>query len=203
MREMSSPWLEALPWRTARMTLRPLCAEDRAEFVRVYEVSRTLFEPWLPASSFEKPLDQLFDAQLTRRVRGTQEGTQCRLVGVLDDQRIAGFFNLSEIVRGAFQNAYASWSVSADVAGTGLGTEGAQALLALAFLPQPRGLGLHRVQANIIPSNRASIQIAEKAGFRYEGLAKAYLKINGQWQDHAMYAKIAEEHAEHKVGDAP
>jgi len=199
MSEEISPWLEALPWRKERLTLRPLCKADRAEFVRVYEVSRTLFEPWLPASSFEKPLDQLFEAQLARCVRGAQEGTQCRLVGILDDQRIAGFFNLSEIVRGAFLNAYASWSVSADVAGTGLGTEGARALLDLAFLPQPHGLGLHRVQANIIPSNRASIRIAEKAGFRYEGLAKAYLKINGQWQDHAMYARIAEEHNQGEV----
>jgi len=200
MSEKISPWMEALPWRAARLTLRPLCADDRAEFVRVYQVSRTLFEPWLPASSFEQPLEQLFEAQLARCVRGAQEGTQCRLVGVLDDQRIAGFFNLSEIVRGAFQNAYASWSVSADVVGTGLGTEGARVLLDLAFLPRPHGLGLHRVQANIIPGNRASIRIAEKAGFRYEGLAKAYLKINGQWQDHAMYAKIAEEH---NAGDAP
>src|SRR4051812_17711827 len=119
--------LKALPWQTSRLILRPLCEEDRAEFVRVYQVSRTLFEPWLPASTFEQPLDQLFEAQLTRCVRGAQEGTQCRLVGVLDDQRIAGFFNLSEIVQGAFQNAYASWSVSADVARTGLGTEGARA----------------------------------------------------------------------------
>ena len=93
-----------------------------------------------------------------------------------------------------FQNAYASWSVSADVAGSGLGTEGAQALLDLAFLPHPEGLGLHRVQANIIPANHASIRIAEKTGFRYEGLAKRYLKIGGHWQDHAMYAKLSDEH---------
>jgi ribosomal-protein-alanine N-acetyltransferase len=176
------------------MVLRPLCAGDRAEFVRVYVVSRTLFEPWLPTTSYAQPLDRLFDQQLARCMNGARDGTQCRLVGVLDNQRIAGFFNLSEIVWGAFQNAYASWSVSADVAGQGLGTEGAQALLDIAFLPQPQGLGLHRVQANIIPNNQASIRIAEKAGFRCEGLAKGYLQIGGHWQDHAMYAKIAEEH---------
>ena len=185
----------SLRWRTPRMILRPLCAEDRAEFARVYQVSRSMFEPWVPATFLDQPLDQLFDQQLDRCIEGARAGTQCRLVGALDDNRIAGFFNLSEIVRGVFQNAYASWSVSADAVGVGLGAEGAQALLDIAFLPQSQGLGLHRVQANIIPGNHASIRIVEKTGFRYEGLAKRYLKINGQWQDHAMYAKLADEHA--------
>jgi ribosomal-protein-alanine N-acetyltransferase len=183
-----------LPWPTARMILRPLCEKDRVEVVRVYEISRTLFAPWMPIAFQEEPPDRLFDRQLERCLVGLRDGTQYRLVGVMDDNRIAGFFSLSEIVRGVFQNAYASWSVSADRVGRGLGTEGAQALLDLAFLPQPRGLGLHRVQANVIPDNHASIRIVEKTGFRYEGLAKGYLKIAGQWQDHAMYAKLVDEH---------
>lgn len=184
----------SLRWQTPRMILRPLCAEDRVEFVRVYRVSKSMFEPWVPAAFLDQPLDQLFNQQLDRCIEGAHTGTQCRLVGVLDDNRIAGFFNLSEIVRGVFQNAYASWSISADVVGVGLGTEGAQALLNIAFLPRSQGLGLHRVQANIIPGNHASIRIVEKTGFRYEGLAKHYLEIGGQWQDHAMYAKLADEH---------
>jgi [ribosomal protein S5]-alanine N-acetyltransferase len=189
-----SPSELCLSWKTPRMILRPFSEQDRAEFVRVYAISRTLFEPWMPATLWDQPLDQLFDRQLERCLAGLREGNQVKLVGLGDDHRIAGFFSLSEIVRGVFQNAYASWSVSADQAGTGLGTEGVQALLDFAFSPAPQGLGLHRVQANVIPGNRASIRVAEKVGFRYEGMAKGYLKIAGQWQDHAMYAKLADEH---------
>jgi [ribosomal protein S5]-alanine N-acetyltransferase len=197
MKEDANAGLLCLPWSTSRMILRPLCEEDRAEFVRVVQTSRTLWEPWFPSAFLSQPPDQMFDQHLERCRTGIQKDTQYRLVGVLDDNRIAGFFNLSEIVRGVFQNAYASWSVSADSVGQGLGTEGAQALLDLAFLPQPQGIGLHRVQANVIPTNRASLRIVEKVGFRYEGMAKGYLKIAGQWQDHAMYAKIADEHPNH------
>lgn len=194
MRDNASGEGLRLPWPTPRMILRPLCAEDRAEFVRVYQISRTLWEPWSPAAFLDHSPAQLFDRQLERSLTGIQNDTHYRLVGVLEDHSIAGFFSLSEVVRGVFQNAYASWSVSADRAGQGLGTEGAQALLDFAFLPPPQGLGLHRVQANVIPTNRASLRVVEKTGFRYEGLAKGYLQIAGQWQDHAMYAKLADEH---------
>ena len=76
----------------------------------------------------------------------------------------------------------------------GLATEGVIAMLDLAFAPEPAGLGLHRVQANIIPHNAPSLRVAEKAGFRREGLALAYLNIAGEWRDHLMFAKLADEH---------
>jgi ribosomal-protein-alanine N-acetyltransferase len=126
--------------------------------------------------------------------RGWASGTQCRLVGCLPDGRLAGFFSLSEIVGGVFQNAYAGWRVSADVAGRGLGTEGVLALLDMAFASRPAGLALHRVQANIIPTNAPSLRVAEKCGLRQEGYAMRYLKIAGRWQDHVMFARTAEEH---------
>jgi ribosomal-protein-alanine N-acetyltransferase len=44
--------------------------------------------------------------------------------------------------------------------------------------------GLHRIEANIMPRNAASLRVVEKAGFHREGLAKKYLKINGVWEDH-------------------
>ena len=180
--------------RTPRMLLRPLCTDDRAEFVRVHEVSRALFEPWFPARPANETLDDFFTPQLDQTRDGLRDGTQYRFVGLLNDARIAGFFNLFQIARGAAQYATCSWSVNAEVGRQGLCTEGVTALLDFAFAPSPTGLGLHRVQANIIPGNTPSIRVAEKTGFRREGLAKNYLKIAGVWQDHFMYAKLADEH---------
>jgi [ribosomal protein S5]-alanine N-acetyltransferase len=180
--------------RTPRMRLRLLEEADRAEFVRVHEVSWELFRPWFATMPEEETFDGLFTRQLERGREGLAAGTQVRLVGRLDDGRIGAFLSLSQIVRGAFDCAYAGWAVNAEVCGQGLGTEGVAALLDFAFAPLPHGLGLHRVQANIIPANAASLRVAEKNGFRLEGLAKRYLRIAGEWQDHRMYAKLAEEH---------
>ena len=100
------------------------------------------------------------------------------MVALMPDGRIAGIFVLSQIVRGPFQNAYAGWRVSADQVGHGIATSGVVGLLDLAFAPEPKGMGLHRVQANVIPYISASVRLAVKAGFRLEGLTKDYLKID-------------------------
>lgn len=54
-------------------------------------------------------------------------------------------------------------------------------------------LGLHRVQAAILLHNEASRRVLEKSGFKPEGIARQYLKINGQWQDHQTYAILTED----------
>jgi ribosomal-protein-alanine N-acetyltransferase len=106
---------------------------------------------------------------------------------------MAAFFGLSQIFRRAFNNAYIGWSVSAEVARQGYGAEALTAILDFAFTLDPAGLGLHRLQANIIPENAPSICLAEKVGLRREGLARRYLHIAGAWRDHFVYAITAEE----------
>ena len=84
--------------------------------------------------------------------------------------------------------------MNAELAGQGYCTEAVAGALDYAFAPQPAGVGLHRVQAAIIPHNIASIRVAEKNGFVREGLCRRYLQIAGAWQDHALFAKLADEH---------
>ncbi|MFN7135364.1 MAG: GNAT family N-acetyltransferase [Myxococcales bacterium] len=174
-----------------RLTLRAITPEDRAEYVRVLALSEALHAPWSPLRPPGDTWDAVFDRQLARHA----DGTCWKGVGVLPDGRVAGVFNLNEIVRGPFQNAYAGWAVNAELAGQGYAGAGVAALLGVAFTAAPEGLGLHRVQANIVPRNHRSVRVAERCGFRREGLAERYLRIAGVWEDHAMYAVTAEEWA--------
>jgi ribosomal-protein-alanine N-acetyltransferase len=54
-------------------------------------------------------------------------------------------------------------------------------------------LGMHRIEAACLPSNEPSKSLLHKAGFRQEGIARKYLQINGEWQDHALFALLEDE----------
>jgi ribosomal-protein-alanine N-acetyltransferase len=68
-------------------------------------------------------------------------------------------------------------------------TAAVRAIIPFAFAT----LRLHRLEAACIPSNAASIRLLEKTGFAREGYAREYLCINGAWQDHLLYARLADE----------
>jgi ribosomal-protein-alanine N-acetyltransferase len=177
------------------MILRLPRQDDLAEYVRIHELSWPHFGPWMPQQPPGETFADMFTRQLNRAIKGAEDESEFRFVGFAPDGRIVGFFGLSQIYRGAFHNASAGWSVNIEFIGQGYATEAVTAMLDFAFTAPPLGIELHRVQANIIPHNVASVRVAQKAGFRMEGLARRYLRINGEWQDHAMYAKLAEEHA--------
>ncbi len=68
-------------------------------------------------------------------------------------------------------------------------TEAVCAALRFAFGP----LRLNRVEAACLPSNAASQRVLEKVGFAREGRARRYLRINGQWQDHDLFALLQDD----------
>ena len=185
--------LPGISRRTERLLLRPLASDDEEEYVRVFEESSEAWRPWLPAALPRVEPAEHFRRELTRTARGAEAGTHLRLAAFDEEGRLVGLFALNEIVRGVFQSAYASWQVSAPRMRRGYGTEGVKALLDIAFDRVPEGVDLHRVQANIMPSNAASLAMARKIGFRREGLAERYLEIAGTWEDHVMTALTREE----------
>jgi len=65
-------------------------------------------------------------------------------------------------------------------------TDALATLLPYAF----RQLGLHRIEAACLVGNAASRRLLTKLGFREEGLARQFLKINDRWQDHVLYGLI-------------
>jgi ribosomal-protein-alanine N-acetyltransferase len=182
---------------TPRLVLRPIAESDRAEVVRAHAVNAAFWKPWLPTpGDDDRTAEAVFDKLVARSREELAKDTGRVFGAFLRDDRgtLAGVFTLILIHRFRFQNAYAGWRVNVEVARQGLGTEAVTALLDYAFAPQPTGAGLHRVQANIIPTNAPSIRLAKKLRFRREGLAKQHLHIDGRWQDHLMFAKLAEEH---------
>ena len=55
-------------------------------------------------------------------------------------------------------------------------------------------IALHRLEAACLPSNVASEGLLRKLGFRQEGYARAYLRIDGSWRDHLLFALLASDY---------
>ncbi len=112
------------------------------------------------------------------------------LIVIKQSNALAGSIGISNISRGAFMSCTIGYWIGAAYAGHGYMTEAPALSLRFIFTR----LNLHRVEANIIPSNKPSTAIVKRLGFRFEGLAKNYLRIAGKWQDHNRWAMTLEDY---------
>jgi ribosomal-protein-alanine N-acetyltransferase len=99
------------------------------------------------------------------------------------DVEVIGSLHFSQVSRGAFQNAMLGYALDERHVGQGLMREAILAGLAEMFSPR---VNLHRVQAAFRPENLRSARVLERLGFTQEGLAPAYLYIDGAWRDHVV-----------------
>ena len=102
------------------------------------------------------------------------------------DEPMIGECNFTNIVRGPFQACHLGYSIDRRQQGRGLMQEALTAAIRFMFDEQK----LHRVMASFRPENERSGQLLARLGFEREGLAKAYLKINGEWADHVLCALV-------------
>jgi len=165
----------------AAVTIAAPSPDDCEEFIAAARASKQVLLPWVDAA--DSPAR--FAAYLERSGR---EDCACFLVRHRACGALVGFVNINNIVRGAFQSGHLGYAGFASHAGQGLMTDGVAAVIGTAFA----GLGLHRLEANIVPENARSIGLARRLGLRREGLSPHYLMVDGQWQDHERWAILAD-----------
>lgn len=110
-------------------------------------------------------------------------GKEYRFV-LLHDGAVIGAVNHTAIERGVFQNGRYGYSMDEGFTGQNLITQALRCIMDFSF----NALLLHRVEANIMPSNVASQRVVEKCGFMRVGYSPRYLYVNGKWEDHILYA---------------
>jgi [ribosomal protein S5]-alanine N-acetyltransferase len=182
---------ETLPSIAGRgVTLRVPQSNDYDEWARVREVSRTFLTPWEPTW----PADDLTRAAFRRRLKRYSEDLRSDLAYAFlvfraQDGAMVGGLTLANIRRGVAQAGAIGYWVGAPFIRQGYMTAAMRALVPFCF----GTLRLHRLEAACIPTNAASVALLEKTGFQREGYARAYLCINGIWQDHLLYARLKDD----------
>lgn len=167
----------------------PRMADFKA-WVRLRGESREFLEPWEPLWSS----DELTKGAYRRRIKRYQK--EARLdtaygffIFRIDDHALLGGCSLSNVRRGVAQTCMLGYWIGERFSRQGYMFDAVRALIPFVFST----LSLHRVEAACLPVNEPSQSLLAKAGFRKEGVARKYLRINGEWRDHVLFALLEDE----------
>jgi [ribosomal protein S5]-alanine N-acetyltransferase len=176
--------------RASRVHLRHPVMQDYAAWAELRALSRMHLTPWEP----QWTRDELTRSNFRRRLRQYHRELRddqgyAYLIFSDADSRLVGGLNISNIRRGVAQAGSLGYWMGLPYAGRGYMTEAVRGAVHFAF----SSLRLNRLEAACLPSNAASQRVLEKVGFAREGRARRYLRINGQWQDHDLFAVLQDD----------
>ncbi len=163
---------------------------DHAEWASLRERSRAFLEPWEPRWPGDDLTRSAFQHRIRRYEADFDSGLALPLLVCLKgSNRLAGGLTIGSIRRGASESCMLGYWMGEPTAGKGLMGDALATVLPHVF----DKMQLHRIEAACIPDNARSLRLLEKVGFRREGYLNGYLKINGAWRDHLLYALLAED----------
>ena len=181
---------DPLPIETADSYLRFPARSDFAAWRALRMESRAFLQPWEPTWASDELSRLSFLSRIGRYEREYAEGHAVPMFLFLkaSDELIGGM-TIGYIRRGAAQSCMVGYWMGERHSGQGHMSRALDTVIPHIF----DRLKLHRVEAACIPENTRSIKLLEKAGFRREGYLRGYLKIDGTWRDHLLFARLKDE----------
>jgi ribosomal-protein-alanine N-acetyltransferase len=182
--------MEPIILETERLVLRTLHTDEAAKRLTFYLENLEHFGEFGPKYPEEvktldyhlKETEREYLSAFTKR----QLGFYFYLKEDEGFERMIGNLNFSNITHGHFLSCTIGYKMVADQQGKGYMTEAIKAGIDYYF----NVMKMHRVEANIIPRNLASLSVIKKLGFVYEGYSPCYLKMNDVWEDHERWTLL-------------
>lgn len=167
--------------------LRTPVMGDFDAWASLREASREFLTPWEPIWPSDDLSRPAFRRRLKRYAQEMRDETGCAFFIFRQiDRALIGGLTLSHIRRGVTQSCTLGYWMGQAYAGSGLMRDAVRTVVPFVF----EQLGLHRLEAACVPNNEASKAVLQAAGFQEEGCARRYLRINGTWQDHLLFALL-------------
>lgn len=172
------------------LVMRPPMPSDYHAWSELRNASKAHLTPWEPKWS----KDELSRWAFRRRLRHYQRDLREDLgysffIFSSETGDLLGGLTLSNVRRGVTQAVALGYWLGERHTGQGHMRHAVSLAVDYAF----EGLRLHRVEAACLPSNAHSIKVLRSNGFQEEGLARRYLKINGAWSDHILFALLSDD----------
>jgi len=173
--------------RGREVYLRQPVMGDYVAWAELRALSRQHLTVWEPLWTRDELARSAFRRRLRQYQREMREDQgYAFLIFREADAALLGGLTISNVRRGVAQSASVGYWLGLPHVRRGYMTDAVRCIVPFAF----GTLGLHRLEAACLPHNTASTRVLEKSGFRREGTARRYLKINDVWQDHDLYALL-------------
>lgn len=186
----SSPQKSALRAESAEVLLRPPTIQDYQSWASLRAESRAFLRRWEPTWAPNDLSRAAYRQRMRHFARAVRlDETYPFFIFRRRDGILLGGCTLTNVRRGIAQTASLGYWIGAPFARQGYMTHALSALIPFAF----DELNLHRIEAACLPDNEASRRLLKKLGFHEEGFARGFLRIDGAWCDHVLFALLAED----------
>ncbi len=179
-------------YETDRLILK-ICGEEIAEDALVFNIRNAKeFEAVEPID-----VDNFYNVEHHRNILNYEYKKMLQLSVVRfwlflkqDPRTIIGTISFRNIAKPIYSSCQLGYKMDKAYTGQGYCTEAIRAGINIMF----GDLGLHRIEAMVLPDNAASIAILEHLGFKQEGVLRDKLMIQGVWRDHYLYGLLSNEY---------
>ncbi len=165
------------------------CAEPQdAELIsRYFQANKEYLKPWEPKREQAFYTHFGWSKKLIKLHELHKMGLAYYFL-ILDDEagEMLGTVSFSNLTRFPFHACNVGYSLSEKSQHKGVMTRALAMSCQYMFDYQ----NMHRIVASYMPHNHKSAKVLERLGFEKEGLAKDYLLIDGEWQDHVLTSLI-------------
>jgi len=182
------------PQRHGPVSIRLIRQKDARVLQQELLSNRAWLRPW-EATSPDGPVSLDMRLGIRRLLQQYRDGSGVPFVMEWEGD-VAGQLNVWGISRGSLASATIGYWVSERFAGRDITPTAVALATDICF----RELRLHRMEICIRPENKASLRVVEKLGFRYEGLRRRFIHIDGDWRDHYAFALTREDVPEGVLG---
>lgn len=174
---------------TDRLVLKVLGSEAASMVLSFYQRNRDIFEKYEPIAG-----DDFYTISHQKKILEFEHKNILKLLMIRywifdknNPTEIIGTVSYRNIVRPIYESCTIGYKMDRNHVNKGYCSEAIKATIPLIA----KELGIHRFEALILPDNNPSIHMVEKLGFKYEGILRDKIIINGERLDHCMYAYLA------------
>lgn len=168
------------------LLLRTLQPDDAEELFKAVDASREHLRPWLPwVDMTRKPEHSLQFIQQSRTRQQNQEGIT---LGIIYNQKIIGSVGMHDWDHNLKKAQLGYW-IAKDYEGKGIVNAGLKSFIDFLF----NKAGLNKVEIQFIVANKKSAAVAERIGFKVEGIIRQNFIQNGTYHDLVITGLLKEE----------